>query len=104
MEMIADIYIAPSDALAEGSMHLPRRRPCRWSALGPGKPSLPRNRSRHLLRICPIAVTNRMLDLGLRHLPVVEGGRVVGMVSATDLLVLVAWPAGPQRDRVAVPA
>jgi len=45
-----------------------------------------------------------MLDLGVRHLPVVEGGRVVGMVSATDLLVLVAWPARPQRDRVAVPA
>jgi CBS domain-containing protein len=28
-----------------------------------------------------------MLDLGTRHLPVVEGGRVIGMVSSRDLLV-----------------
>jgi CBS domain-containing protein len=28
-----------------------------------------------------------MLDIGTRHLPVVEGGRVVGIVSARDLLV-----------------
>jgi CBS domain-containing protein len=39
------------------------------------------------------AVARRMLELGVRHLPVVDGGgRVVGMVSARDLLELVAWP------------
>lgn len=38
-------------------------------------------------------VARRMLDLGVRHLPVVDGGgRVVGMVAARDLLQLVAWP------------
>jgi CBS domain-containing protein len=37
-------------------------------------------------------VALRMLELGVRHLPVVEQGRVVGMVSARDLLMLEAWP------------
>ena len=37
-----------------------------------------------------VAVANRMLNLGVRHLPVVEGGQVVGMVSASDLLALMA--------------
>ena len=34
-----------------------------------------------------------MLELGVRHLPVFEEGRVVGMVSARDLLSLEAWNA-----------
>lgn len=34
-----------------------------------------------------------MLNLGVRHLPVVEGGQVVGMVSSRDLLSLEAWNA-----------
>lgn len=34
----------------------------------------------------------RMLELGVRHLLVVERGVVIGMVSARDLLVLSAWP------------
>lgn len=51
-----------------------------------------------------VAVANRMLGLGVRHLPLVEGGQVVGMVSATDLLSLVAWPEHPPNDRVAVSA
>jgi CBS domain-containing protein len=49
-----------------------------------------------------VAVANRMLDLGVRHLPPVEGGQVVGRVSATDLLSLVAWPERPPNDRVAL--
>lgn len=51
-----------------------------------------------------VAVANRTLDLGVRHLPLVEGGQVVGMVSATDLVSLVAWPERPPNDRVAVSA
>jgi CBS domain-containing protein len=36
-------------------------------------------------------VARRMLDLGVRHLPVVRGGAVVGVISARDLLALEAW-------------
>ncbi|HEX2031320.1 MAG TPA: CBS domain-containing protein [Actinomycetota bacterium] len=32
-----------------------------------------------------------MLVVGARHLPVVEAGRVMGMVSARDLLAMEAW-------------
>lgn len=34
-----------------------------------------------------------MLNLGVRHLPVMDEGRVVGMVSSRDLLSLEAWNA-----------
>ena len=37
-------------------------------------------------------VALRMLELGIRHLPVVEQDRVIGIVSARDLLMLEAWP------------
>ena len=39
-----------------------------------------------------VAVARRMLDLCIRHMPLVDAGRLVGMVSATDLLTVVAWP------------
>lgn len=35
----------------------------------------------------------RMLDLAVRHLPVVEAGRLVGMVSMRDLMMLETWGA-----------
>lgn len=41
------------------------------------------------------AAAATMLELGLRHLPVMEGGRMAGMVSARDLLSLEAWNAAP---------
>lgn len=37
-------------------------------------------------------VAVRMVERGVRHLPVVDRGRVVGMVSARDLLVVEAVP------------
>jgi Predicted signal-transduction protein containing cAMP-binding and CBS domains len=36
-------------------------------------------------------VAQRMLDAGIRHLPVEEHGRMVGMVSMRDLLALETW-------------
>lgn len=41
---------------------------------------------------CADAVT-KMLSIGCRHLPVMEGGRMVGIVSARDLLPLAAAAA-----------
>jgi len=41
---------------------------------------------------CADAVT-KMLSLGCRHLPVMEGGKMIGIVSARDLLPLAATPA-----------
>lgn len=37
------------------------------------------------------AVARRMLDAGVRHLPVTERGRLVGMVSMRDLLTVETW-------------
>lgn len=37
------------------------------------------------------AVARRMLDAGVRHLPVTERGRLVGMVSTRDLLTVETW-------------
>ncbi len=36
-------------------------------------------------------VARRMLDEGIRHLPVEQDGRMVGMVSMRDLLALETW-------------
>lgn len=40
-----------------------------------------------------------MLKLEARHLPVCEGGKVVGMLSARDILVDEAWPGGSPTGR-----
>lgn len=37
-------------------------------------------------------VAMRMLEHGIRHLPVVEGNRLLGVISARDLLMLEVWP------------
>lgn len=37
------------------------------------------------------AVAKRMLDAGVRHLPVVERGQLVGMVSMRDLFAVETW-------------
>lgn len=42
----------------------------------------------------------KMLAIGCRHLPVVEGGRLVGMVSARDLYLMLAPEAQVQEQRV----
>jgi CBS domain-containing protein len=33
-----------------------------------------------------------MIERDVRHLPVVDGSRLVGMISARDLLSMSAWP------------
>lgn len=40
-----------------------------------------------------------MLKLEARHLPVCEEGRVIGMLSARDILVDEAWPGGSPTGR-----
>ena len=45
---------------------------------------------------CLVAAT-QMLAIGCRHLPVVESGKVIGMVSARDLLPLVTVTSGAVR-------
>lgn len=45
-------------------------------------------------------VAERMLDLGIRHLPVTDGRRLVGMVSARDLLIEVAVHSRPAGTRM----
>ena len=42
----------------------------------------------------------KMLAIGCRHLPVVDGGRLVGMVSARDLYLMLARGAQSQEQRV----
>lgn len=44
-------------------------------------------------------VALRMIEGGFRHLPVVEHGRLVGMVSSRDLLQVEAWPPVVSRGR-----
>ena len=36
-------------------------------------------------------VARRMLDLGVRHLPVLKSGELVGMVSMRDLMTVEVW-------------
>lgn len=43
----------------------------------------------------------RMFDHGIRHLPVVDQGHVVGLVSERDLAMVMGIP-GVDKDRVAV--
>lgn len=37
-------------------------------------------------------VAMRMLEHGIRHLPVVDGHHLLGVISARDLLMLEVWP------------
>jgi CBS domain-containing protein len=43
-------------------------------------------------------VAGRMAELGVRHLPVVDHGRLVGMISARDLLIVEATPPVPRGE------
>lgn len=56
------------------------------------------------LREDSLGVAERMASNGFRHLPVVENGRLIGMVSARDLLRLEARPAARRRGASATPA
>jgi CBS domain-containing protein len=49
-------------------------------------------------------VAERMVRGGFRHLPVLEQGRLIGMVSARDLLQVEAWPPARFRERTGAAA
>ena len=49
-------------------------------------------------------VAERMVRYGFRHLPAVEQGLLVGMVSARDLLQVEAWPPARHRAQTGVAA
>lgn len=42
-----------------------------------------------------------MLEGGVRHLPVLDGGEVVGLVSIRDVLVEDAWPTDAEDATLA---
>lgn len=44
-------------------------------------------------------VAMRMVEGGFRHLPVVEHGRLIGMVSARDVLQIEAWPPARHHEQ-----
>ena len=46
------------------------------------------------------AVARQMMNLGVRHLPVVREGHLIGIVSARDLLLLEAWSPLAASDHV----
>jgi CBS domain-containing protein len=43
-------------------------------------------------------VAGRMAELGVRHLPVIDHGRLIGMISARDLLIVEATPPIPRGE------
>ena len=45
-------------------------------------------------------VARSMMSLGVRHLPVVRDGRLIGMISARDLLLLEAWSPVAASDQI----
>ena len=57
----------------------------------PGPITIARNRSL-------TAARHLMLDEGVRHLPVLEGGRVVGLLSERDLLLIESLPGVNPTD------
>jgi len=46
------------------------------------------------------AVARQMMSLGIRHLPVVHDGELVGVISSRDLLLLEAWSPLTPADTV----
>ena len=44
-----------------------------------------------------------MLQLGVRHLPVMVGQEVMGMLSARDLMADLSWNAEPAKQEVPLP-
>jgi acetoin utilization protein AcuB len=57
----------------------------------PGPHTIARNRSL-------AAARHLMLDEGVRHLPVLEGGRIVGLLSERDLLLVESLPGVNPTD------
>ena len=47
-----------------------------------------------------VEVAERMVRGGYRHLPVLDSDRLVGIVSARDLLQVEAWPPATRRDNL----
>jgi CBS domain-containing protein len=70
--------------------------------IGPDEPAVPTYMTENPSTVHPdddsAEVATEMMNQGIRHMPVVDGDRILGMVSIRDLLPLEAWPRSAEAS------
>lgn len=79
------------ETIERDTVHTVPRSPTLRRYMTPGPHTIARNRSLSAARLV-------MLDEGVRHLPVLESGRVVGVLSERDLLLVESLPGVNPTD------